>query len=91
MHGIQQNCPDVPSPCLYGFELFTGQTFTVLDNLPFIACAIQALRCRWLKFLGYPIPSHYIQHQSWEKCTLNTDYLLIEYIELSRGEMLSNT
>ncbi|KKZ64744.1 hypothetical protein EMCG_09348 [[Emmonsia] crescens] len=88
---LQENCPDVPIPHLYGFGLSTGQTFTVLDNLPFIARANQYLRRHLLKWLGYPIPSRYVQHQSKDNATLSTGYLLIEYIDPSRGEMLSKT
>ncbi|TPX22606.1 hypothetical protein DIZ76_014483 [Coccidioides immitis] len=88
---LQENCPDVPIPRLYGFGLSTGQTFTLLDNLPFITRAIEYVRRRLLKWLGHPVPSGYVQHQSRVNSTLSTGYLLIEYIDPSRGRMLSET
>ncbi|KAJ5545186.1 hypothetical protein N7535_006432 [Penicillium sp. DV-2018c] len=53
---LQDNCPSVPIPRLYGFGLSTGKTFTILDNLPFLARTAQRVRRRLLSWLGYPIP-----------------------------------
>ncbi|KAJ9199358.1 hypothetical protein DTO164E3_4670 [Paecilomyces variotii] len=88
---LQENCPTVPIPRLYGFGLSTGQTFTVLDNLPFITRIMQHLRRRLLSWLNYPTPSPYVQHQIKDQTGLGTPYLLIEYIDPSRGKMLSET
>ncbi|KAJ5104890.1 hypothetical protein NUU61_002237 [Penicillium alfredii] len=88
---LQENCPTVPIPQLYGFGMSTGQTFTVLDNLPFITRIIQRLRRRLLNWLNYPTPSPYVQHRTKDQVVLGTPYLLIEYIDQSRGKMLSET
>ncbi|KKK20159.1 hypothetical protein P175DRAFT_0433956 [Aspergillus ochraceoroseus IBT 24754] len=88
---LQDNCPAVPIPQLYGFGLSTGQTFTFLDNLPFIPRIIQRVRRRLLSWLNYPTPTLYVQHQSRDQIMLGTPYLLIEYIDPSRGQMLSET
>jgi hypothetical protein len=44
-----------------------------------------------LKFLGYPVPSLYVQHPLKIAASLKTGYVLIEYIDTSRGKMLSDT
>ncbi|PWY72464.1 hypothetical protein BO94DRAFT_569040 [Aspergillus sclerotioniger CBS 115572] len=88
---LQENCPSVPTPRLYGFGLSTGQTFTSLDNLPLMPRIVQRLRRQLLSWFGYPVPSHYIQHPTTNPVVLNTPYILIEYIDRSRGKMLSGT
>ncbi|KAH1303619.1 hypothetical protein KXX47_008709, partial [Aspergillus fumigatus] len=88
---LQANCPTVPIPRLYGFGLSTGQTFTVLDHVPFITRVIQRLRRCLLNWLKYPSPSPYVQHQTKDQNVLGTPYLLIEYIDPMRGKMLSET
>ncbi|CEL09356.1 hypothetical protein ASPCAL12493 [Aspergillus calidoustus] len=52
---------------------------------------IQRLR-RWLlSVLGYPTPSRYVQHPFKGQHALGTPYLLIEYINPSRGKPLTET
>ena len=87
---LQENCPTIPIPQLYGFGLSTGQRFTCIDNLPFFARIFQHLRRRILSWLRYPIPSRYLPHHS-SKEMLDTPYLLIEYIKPSQGKMLTET
>ncbi|GLA68231.1 hypothetical protein AtubIFM55763_003300 [Aspergillus tubingensis] len=88
---LQENCPTIPIPQLYGFGLSTGQTFTILDNLPFITRIVERLRRRLLTWLNYPTPSLYVQHRANGQTMLGAPYLLIEYIDPSRGKMLSET
>ncbi|KAH1383121.1 hypothetical protein KXX10_005838 [Aspergillus fumigatus] len=83
-----------PLPYRIGEDSCPGnadEKFTVLDNLPFITRVIQRLRRRLLKWLNYHSPSPYVQHQTNDKIVLGTPYLLIEYIDPSRGKMLSET
>ncbi|PYH91223.1 hypothetical protein BO71DRAFT_332716 [Aspergillus ellipticus CBS 707.79] len=88
---LQQNCPEVPVPRLYGFGLSTGQKFTSVDKLPFVARCVESLRRCLLRFLGYPVPSAYVPHKSRSGEGLGAGYLLIEYIDQSRGRMLSES
>ncbi|PWY94186.1 hypothetical protein BO94DRAFT_485992 [Aspergillus sclerotioniger CBS 115572] len=88
---LQQDCPEVPVPRLYGFGLSTGQKFTPLDRLPFLARVVENLRRCILRFLGYPTPSAYVPHKSRLGECLDVGYLLIEYIDRSRGKMLSES
>ncbi|KAE8351702.1 hypothetical protein BDV28DRAFT_162229 [Aspergillus coremiiformis] len=88
---LQENCPTVPIPYLYGYGLSSGQTFTSLDNLPWITRIIQRLRRRLLHWLCYPTPSLYVQHRIKGQPVLDTPYILIEFIEQSQGKMLSES
>ncbi|KAB8213342.1 hypothetical protein BDV33DRAFT_66606 [Aspergillus novoparasiticus] len=92
---IEENCPDIPIPRLYGFGMATGETFTRTENLPILTRWIQHLRQRVLLLLGRPTPSRYIRHQRRTEVPKsgwpNVGYLIIEYIEETKGKMLSST
>ncbi|KAB8356465.1 hypothetical protein FH972_024048 [Carpinus fangiana] len=90
---LQQSCPSIPIPRLYGFGLSTGQMFTSLENLPFFSRCFQYLHQKILAWLGRPLSSHYIHHQlpGTALNELHTGYLLLEYVEPTEGQMLSNT
>jgi hypothetical protein len=65
--------------------------FTFLDNLPFLARLVENFRRRILVWLGYTVPSRYVQLHNKVPALLGTGYILIEYIDRSRGKMLSET
>ncbi|KAE8153631.1 hypothetical protein BDV25DRAFT_22006, partial [Aspergillus avenaceus] len=88
---LQENCPDVPVPELYGFALSTGETFTYFKNLPFLHRWIHAIRCQAFAWLGYQTPSGYVPHPAKGEHAVKSSYLLLEYIQPDRGSMLSNT
>lgn len=48
-----------------------------------------------LSWLGYPLPSNYVRNPVTSQISngggIGSGYILVEYIEESRGEMLSNT
>ncbi|PWY96296.1 hypothetical protein BO94DRAFT_591969 [Aspergillus sclerotioniger CBS 115572] len=89
---LQENCPDVPIPRLYGFALSTGESFTRVEHLPFLTRWMYKLRHQILKWLGQSTPTNYIRHQNATLGNpIGTGYLLIEYIEKTQGAMLSNT
>ncbi|KAK2811582.1 hypothetical protein FQN50_001924 [Emmonsiellopsis sp. PD_5] len=90
---LQENCPDVPIPRLYGFALSTSETFTQLENLPILTRCVQRLQRQFLSWLGYSIPSNYVQHphQISIDRVVGAGYLLVECIEETQGAMLSNT
>ncbi|KAJ5715482.1 uncharacterized protein N7483_012663 [Penicillium malachiteum] len=99
---LQQNCPDVPIPQLYGFGLSTGETFTRLDRLLFHRRWFEYLRLFAFRCLSHisvlpnpATPSNYVINQfqpnpdvSWVD---KSGYLVTEFIEESQGSMLSNT
>ncbi|KAJ5930962.1 hypothetical protein N7466_006455 [Penicillium verhagenii] len=88
---LKENCPTVPIPHLYGFGLSSGKSFTDPDNLPFFTRNIQRLRLWLLQILRYPVPSFYVENATKDQTLLGTPYILIEYIDPSRGKMLSET
>ncbi|GFG19491.1 hypothetical protein IFM5058_10143 [Aspergillus udagawae] len=92
---LQQNCPNVPIPRLYGFALSTGETYTRIEHLPFLSRCFQSVRRRLLQWLGLPVPSYYVRRPGIIKSCLygvtEAGYLLIECIEDTQGTMLSNT
>ncbi|KFY46968.1 hypothetical protein V494_00261 [Pseudogymnoascus sp. VKM F-4513 (FW-928)] len=88
---LNENCAEVPIPRLYGFALSTGQTFTRLESLPFVRRYIQRLHRHVLSWFGYPIPSRYVRHDIGSSGFAGAGYLLTEYIEETKGQMLSNT
>lgn len=89
---LQQNCPDVPIPHLYGFAMSTGETFTATSYLPYLYRVFERFRRQILQFFGLATPSHYIRHQPGQHFKMaGIGYILIEYMEESQGTMLSNT
>jgi len=87
---MQDKCPDVPIPHLYGFALSTGQCFTAVEHRPLLIRLYHHLRSQVLSWLGRPVPSNLVPHQSGLSNELG-GYLLIEYIDQKRGQILSNT
>ncbi|KAL4808045.1 hypothetical protein BDV18DRAFT_95642, partial [Aspergillus unguis] len=88
---LEENCPGVPIPSLYGFGLSSGETFTHVTHLPLLHRWYEFIRRRLLSWLGQPVPSKYIPHPSTQNNTVKTGHLLLEYIEPGRESMLSNT
>ncbi|KFY67716.1 hypothetical protein V496_01452 [Pseudogymnoascus sp. VKM F-4515 (FW-2607)] len=92
---LQENCPEIPIPRLYGFATSDGETFSRLQNLPFLARCFQYLRRQLLSWLGRPLPTLYVRHDVGSQISgdegVGAGYLLIEHIEDAQGEMLSNS
>ncbi|KFZ20088.1 hypothetical protein V502_03366 [Pseudogymnoascus sp. VKM F-4520 (FW-2644)] len=92
---LQENCPEVPIPRLYGFATSDGETFTRLQNLPFVARCFQHVRRQILFWLGRSLPTRYVRHQGGSQISaeegVGAGYLLIEHIEEAQGEMLSKS
>lgn len=85
-----------PNPCSiqkFGANYIISKQFITLKCLPFWSRCLFKLRCLVLSWLGCPLPSCYLRHQPCmaESSDADTEYLLIEYIEGSRGRMLSET
>ncbi|KAM5500315.1 hypothetical protein McanMca71_005738 [Microsporum canis] len=94
---LQENHPHIPIPRLYGISLSSGESFTVIKNLPFLARFYYYIRRQiYLWFSNFLwsrsiIPSHYVRHQPTLSPPSNLAYLLIECIEPKQGTMLSDT
>lgn len=65
--------------------------FTAVENLPALSRWFHYIRCRLLRLFGYETPSGYIRHQGPCLDALKAGYMLIEYIDETRGKMLSYT
>ena len=64
--------------------------FTAITRRPFVIRLIHSLRRLCLSWLGRPIPSDLFPHQTSLSYELGGD-ILIEYIDETRGKILSNT
>ncbi|WEW59180.1 hypothetical protein PRK78_004649 [Emydomyces testavorans] len=86
---IRQHCPEVPIPYLWGVGLPDGECFTPIKQLPLFRRWLEYLRraCLWL--LRRPLPCAFTRHPC--PYTLKSGYLLMEYIEESKGKMLAFT
>ncbi|KAK7897034.1 hypothetical protein LTR67_004922 [Exophiala xenobiotica] len=87
---MHQQCPDVTIPRLHGFGLATGQCFTPIEHRPYLVRLFHFLRCRLLSWLGRPVPSNFVLHHSG-RWTGMSPYLLLEYINETRGRRLSES
>ncbi|KAJ0417842.1 hypothetical protein BJY00DRAFT_288788 [Aspergillus carlsbadensis] len=88
---LQENCPDVAIPELYGFALSTGQTFTCYENLPLLRRWMHSIRQWVFAWSGSSAPSRYVPHPATSEPIIRSSYLLLEYIDPTRGSMLSDT
>ncbi|KAJ5111872.1 hypothetical protein NUU61_001502 [Penicillium alfredii] len=92
---LQENCAGVPIPRLYGFALSSGESYTRIEYLPFFPRFFQLMRRQILSWLGKPVPSNYCPHQNTSQVSddgvVGAGYILVEFIESTRGAMLSNT
>ncbi|PSS16501.1 hypothetical protein M430DRAFT_50880 [Amorphotheca resinae ATCC 22711] len=86
---IQDNCPTVPIPYLWGFGFSDGRSFTKDENVPFLIRLKWNLRRTILSMLGYPVPCRYISRRC--PSSLGVGYLIMDYIEDADGRMLSES
>ncbi|KAL4802052.1 hypothetical protein BDV18DRAFT_147438 [Aspergillus unguis] len=86
---IQQHHSDIPLPCLWGFGLSGGQTFTKPENKSMAIRAVWYFKryVSWL--LGFPLPCPYISHRRQQ--VLEHGYLIMDYINEPSVQMLSET
>ncbi|RDW68765.1 uncharacterized protein DSM5745_08525 [Aspergillus mulundensis] len=86
---IQQNCPSVPIPRLWGFAFAQGPCFTAIEHIPFLG------RLKWYfhrvvsSVFGYPPRSPYLPR----KCSfsLTSGYLLMDHVGSTGTAMLSES
>ncbi|KAG9250627.1 uncharacterized protein F5Z01DRAFT_629100 [Emericellopsis atlantica] len=86
---LQEHCPSVPIPHLYGVGLATGQQLTHVSRLPWWSRWLHGIQRYFRILLGYPYPTHYIPHNSSFSTSLGLGYLVIETIPDTEGRMLS--
>lgn len=59
--------------------------------MSFFTRIFQRLHCLLLNWFSYPVPRQYVEHKTKDQVVSGTPYLLIEYINPSRGKMLFET
>ncbi|KAG9257393.1 uncharacterized protein F5Z01DRAFT_694605 [Emericellopsis atlantica] len=87
---MQEHCPGIRIPHLYGFGLADHRQFTHQSHRPFLTRAVQYLRRMlhaWLR--PSTLLSHYIPHTSPYR--LSTAYMILEDVGADKSQMLSNT
>ncbi|KAK2798120.1 hypothetical protein FQN50_008931 [Emmonsiellopsis sp. PD_5] len=89
---LGRECPSIPMPHMYGFALAGGQRFTTLQHLSLSARLWQKLRYWARSLLQLPLPSPLVPHPAkFDPKNELGPYLLLDFIDESQGEMLSNT
>ncbi|KAK2808898.1 hypothetical protein FQN50_004374 [Emmonsiellopsis sp. PD_5] len=88
---LQQECPSIPIPYLHGFGLSNGQHYTSSRNLPWLSRWVQKFRRALLWIQQRQLPSNYIPRRPRMLRNPFGSYLVIDYIEKSEGQMLSET
>ncbi|KAI9848894.1 MAG: hypothetical protein M1837_006410 [Sclerophora amabilis] len=86
---VNQHCPDVPIPHLWGFGLSNGQIFTALEHTPLLSRSLQYVWRGFLHLLRHPVPSRYLPRSNLHG--LGVGYLLTDFIEERDGSMLTKT
>ncbi|PGH35783.1 hypothetical protein GX50_01366 [[Emmonsia] crescens] len=88
---LQQGCPSIPIPYLHGFGLSNGLHYTLTRNLPWLSRWAQKLRQALLWIQHRQFPSDYVPHHTRTLQNPLGSYLVMDYIEESEGQMLSET
>ncbi|OAA62718.1 hypothetical protein SPI_04258 [Niveomyces insectorum RCEF 264] len=80
---MQENCPSVRIPRLYGFALPDRRCFTHADGLPFVARLCHRFRRFVCWALRRPIPSHYARVVPTPLASADDipAYMVLEYVE----------
>ncbi|KAL2068508.1 hypothetical protein VTL71DRAFT_14845 [Oculimacula yallundae] len=84
---LQERCPDVIIPCLFGFGFPNGQTFTAPERTSLLTRSMWSIKRTLLWWLGFPVPCRYINRR--RKDVLGTGYIIISRV--TQGRMLSDT
>ncbi|KAH8651802.1 hypothetical protein BGZ60DRAFT_497399 [Tricladium varicosporioides] len=86
---MQEHCPDIPIPRLYGFGFSDNRHFIHEQRMPFCVRFWRKLQRYFRNALQYP---HLSQYAFSPTCLrLPTAYMLLEHIGSDIGEELSNT
>ncbi|OAQ96973.1 hypothetical protein LLEC1_06965 [Akanthomyces lecanii] len=88
---LEENCPEVPIPRLYGFGLSTNLRYTNCDLLPWWSRWFERIRRALLSTMGFQAPTRYVSHASPRFAALDMGYLIIETITQDEGNMLSES
>ncbi|KAL8407482.1 hypothetical protein RB594_006343 [Gaeumannomyces avenae] len=82
---IQENCPDIRIPHLYGFGFSDGRQFTHAAHCPWYVRIARAFKRALSGFLGRPVPSRYVP-QRLVGIQSPSAYVLLEHIGPETGQ-----
>ncbi|KAG9259153.1 uncharacterized protein F5Z01DRAFT_740979 [Emericellopsis atlantica] len=86
---IQEHCHEIRIPCLYAFGFTDGLQFSHVEQAPFYTRISRSFQ-RWVhRILGLSLLSNYSRNTTLP--TVDTAYMLLEYISPETGTMLSET
>ncbi|CAK7236969.1 hypothetical protein SCUCBS95973_009788 [Sporothrix curviconia] len=86
---MQQHCPDVRIPHLYGFGLPTGKHFVHASHVFFIRRILLSIRRLLASWMGLPVTSRYLSVSvKKDDCPLDTGYMILEHFGPSFGQEL---
>lgn len=86
---IQEHCPEVPIPFLWGFGLPNGDSFTTTKVIPWFPWLLWLVGLASLRIFGRPIPCPYVRNPKTHQ--LKTGYLVMDYVEESQGKPLAKS
>ncbi|KAF4978007.1 hypothetical protein FZEAL_5552 [Fusarium zealandicum] len=86
---VEEHCPEIRVPVLYGFGFLDGQQFTHKTCLPWYTRAIRYMWRTIYNIFRLQLLSNYIKHPSTH--TLHSAYMVLEYIGPETGHVLSDT
>ncbi|PKS08177.1 hypothetical protein jhhlp_005453 [Lomentospora prolificans] len=84
---MQENCPSVPIPHLFGFGFTDGRHFTHSKHRPFFVRLVRSAWRQLYKCLRWPVLSSYVSHAFPHQFEMG--YLILEFIDQDSGRMLS--
>ncbi|KAK6385475.1 hypothetical protein LTS17_001043 [Exophiala oligosperma] len=87
---MQQNCPEIPIPYLWGFGIGNHLHFTARKNTPWYLRCLSVIQNTLRRLFRQPVCSPYIRRKRPD-LPLTVGYLLMDFIEDEEGRMLSTT
>ncbi|CAK7262921.1 hypothetical protein SEPCBS119000_000221 [Sporothrix epigloea] len=86
---MQQNCPDIRVPHLYGFGLPTGKHFAHASHLFIFRRIVLSIKRFFATVFGQPEPSQYLSVPVKKSdCPIETGYMILEHFGASVGQEL---
>ncbi|POR34351.1 Uncharacterized protein TPAR_05431 [Tolypocladium paradoxum] len=86
---VEENCPEIRSPHLFGFGFLDGRHFTHTKHMPFFPRIVRQFWRSIYRFFRLPLLSHYVWNlPSHQMCSA---YMVLEYLGPETGQMLSDT
>ncbi|KAG9253824.1 uncharacterized protein F5Z01DRAFT_681780 [Emericellopsis atlantica] len=86
---VEENCPEIRSPHLFGFGTSDGRHFTHTDHMSFFTRLARQFWRHVYRVLQRPLLSKYIRHRL--PCQMSSAYMILEWLGPDTGQMLSTT